>query len=91
MSDKEHVSDADIAGGEADFEDAIEGEVVSESGQRRTLNRLPLILAALALACSTRLDTIPTLAVCSAFFLVGMMSDYFYSLAGGKLGGALPI
>ncbi|MEJ2593377.1 MAG: uroporphyrinogen-III C-methyltransferase [Candidatus Thiodiazotropha sp.] len=49
MSDKEHQSDADIAGGEADFEDAIEGEVVSESGQRRTLNRLPLILAALAL------------------------------------------
>jgi ABC-type transport system involved in multi-copper enzyme maturation permease subunit len=45
------------------------------------------ILAALALACSTRLDTIPTLAVCSAFFLVGLMSDYFYSQAGGKIGG----
>ncbi len=26
------------------------------------------ILAALAIACSTRLDTIPTLAICSAFF-----------------------
>ena len=37
-----------------------------------------LILAALALACSTRLDTIPTLAVCSAFFLIGLMSDYFF-------------
>lgn len=36
------------------------------------------ILAALALACSTRLDTIPTLAVCSAFFLVGLVSDYFF-------------
>ena len=34
------------------------------------------ILAALALACSTRLDTLPTLAVCSAFFLIGLMSDY---------------
>jgi hypothetical protein len=34
------------------------------------------ILAALALACSTRLDTIPTLAVCSAFFMMGLMSDY---------------
>jgi ABC-type transport system involved in multi-copper enzyme maturation permease subunit len=45
------------------------------------------ILAALALACSTRLDTIPSLAVCSAFFLVGLMSDYFYSQAGGKIGG----
>ena len=36
------------------------------------------ILAALALACSTRLDTIPTLAICSAFFLIGLMSDYFF-------------
>jgi ABC-type transport system involved in multi-copper enzyme maturation permease subunit len=36
------------------------------------------ILAALALACSTRLDMIPTLAICSAFFLVGMMSDYIF-------------
>ncbi|MGD0085602.1 MAG: hypothetical protein ABSC24_00585 [Verrucomicrobiota bacterium] len=36
------------------------------------------ILAALALACSTRLDTIPTLAVCSAFFLIGLMSDYLF-------------
>ena len=45
------------------------------------------ILAALALACSTRLDTIPTLAVCSAFFLVGLMSDYFFSQAGGTIGG----
>ncbi len=36
------------------------------------------VLAALAIACSTRLDTIPTLAVCSAFFLIGLMSDYFF-------------
>ncbi|HTI97517.1 MAG TPA: hypothetical protein VL527_01340 [Dongiaceae bacterium] len=36
------------------------------------------ILAALALACSTRLDIIPTLAICSAFFMVGLMSDYFF-------------
>ena len=33
-------------------------------------------LAGLALACSTRFDTIPTLAICSAIFLVGIMSDY---------------
>jgi ABC-type transport system involved in multi-copper enzyme maturation permease subunit len=45
------------------------------------------ILAALALACSTRLDTIPTLAVCSAFFLVGLVSDYIYAKAGGTIGG----
>jgi ABC-type transport system involved in multi-copper enzyme maturation permease subunit len=48
------------------------------------------ILAALALACSTRLDTIPTLAVCTAFFLVGLMSDYFYLKAGGTVAGGGP-
>jgi ABC-type transport system involved in multi-copper enzyme maturation permease subunit len=48
------------------------------------------ILAALALACSTRLDTLPTLAVCSAFFLIGLMSDYIYSQAGGKIEGHAP-
>lgn len=36
------------------------------------------ILAALALACSTRLDTVPTLAVCSALFIVGLMGDYLF-------------
>ncbi|MDR3459306.1 MAG: ABC transporter permease subunit [Verrucomicrobiae bacterium] len=36
------------------------------------------VLAAIALACSTRFDTIPTLAICSAIFLVGLMSDYFF-------------
>jgi ABC-2 type transport system permease protein len=37
-----------------------------------------LILAALALACSTRVDIIPTLAICSALFLLGLVSDYFW-------------
>ncbi len=36
------------------------------------------ILAGLALACSTRLDIVPTLAICSAFFLIGLMSDYLF-------------
>jgi hypothetical protein len=36
------------------------------------------ILAGLALACSTRLDMIPTLAICSAVFLLGIMSDYLF-------------
>jgi ABC-type transport system involved in multi-copper enzyme maturation permease subunit len=36
------------------------------------------ILAALALACSTRFDMIPTLAICSALFLMGIMSDYLF-------------
>jgi ABC-type transport system involved in multi-copper enzyme maturation permease subunit len=39
------------------------------------------ILAALALACSTRFDTIPTLAICSGIFLLGLMSDYFFGRA----------
>lgn len=34
------------------------------------------ILAAVALACSTRLDIIPTLVICSGVFLLGLMSDY---------------
>jgi ABC-type transport system involved in multi-copper enzyme maturation permease subunit len=45
------------------------------------------ILAALALACSTRFDVIPTLAICSTLFLVGLMSDYFYQKAGGTIEG----
>lgn len=36
------------------------------------------ILAGLALVCSTRLEIISTLAVCSAFFLLGLMSDYLF-------------
>jgi hypothetical protein len=36
------------------------------------------ILAGLALACSTRLDMIPTLAICSALFLFGLMSQYLF-------------
>lgn len=36
------------------------------------------LLAGLALACSTRLDMIPTLAICSVFFLLGLMSDYLF-------------
>ncbi len=34
------------------------------------------ILAGLALASATRLDLIPTLVVCSGFFLMGLMSEY---------------
>lgn len=34
------------------------------------------VIAALAIACSTRLEVIPTLAICSGLFLLGLMSDY---------------
>jgi ABC-type transport system involved in multi-copper enzyme maturation permease subunit len=36
------------------------------------------LLAAVALACSTRLDMIPTMAICTAVFIVGIMSDYLF-------------
>jgi len=42
------------------------------------------ILASLALACSTRVDVIPTLAICSAVFLIGIMSDYLFGLQAEK-------
>ena len=37
-----------------------------------------LILAGLALACSTRFELIPTLAICSGLFLLGLMSDWLF-------------
>jgi ABC-type transport system involved in multi-copper enzyme maturation permease subunit len=36
------------------------------------------ILAGLAVACSTRLEMISTLAICTGFFLLGLMSDYLF-------------
>lgn len=36
------------------------------------------MLAALATLCSTRLELMATLAVCSGFFLLGLMSDYLF-------------
>lgn len=36
------------------------------------------VLAGIALACSTRLEMIPTLAICSSIFLLGLMSDYLF-------------
>ena len=31
-----------------------------------------------AIACSTRFELIPTLAICSGLFLLGLMSDYLF-------------
>ncbi len=42
------------------------------------------VLAALALACSTRLEVIPTLSVCVAVFLLGLMSDYLFGRPAGE-------
>lgn len=37
------------------------------------------VLASFAIACTTRLDVGPTLALCSGVFLLGLMSDYLLS------------
>jgi len=42
------------------------------------------VLAGLALACSTRLDMIPTLAICTALFLLGLMSQYLFAERAGS-------
>jgi len=50
------------------------------------------ILAAIALACSTRFDMIATLSICSGIFLLGLMSDYFFgqrAAAGSWWGSTL--
>jgi ABC-type transport system involved in multi-copper enzyme maturation permease subunit len=39
-----------------------------------------LVLAAIAVACSTRLDIVPTLAICTVVFLLGLVSDYLFGL-----------
>jgi hypothetical protein len=36
------------------------------------------VLAGWAVACATRLEMIPTLAICSGVFLLGLMSDYLF-------------
>jgi ABC-2 type transport system permease protein len=42
------------------------------------------ILAGLALACSTRMEMIATLAVCTGFLLLGLVSDYVFGTRAGK-------
>lgn len=37
-----------------------------------------LLLAGIALVCSTRLEIVPTLAICTLLFMVGLMSDYLF-------------
>ncbi len=49
MSEQENETGRDDVGEEAQFEEAIEGEVVSEDETRQGASRLPLILAAVAL------------------------------------------
>lgn len=42
------------------------------------------ILAGIALACSTRLDTVPSLVICTLLFLFGLTSDYFFGRAAAN-------
>lgn len=43
-----------------------------------------LVLASVALACSTRLELMPTLAVCSIVFVLGLMTDYLFGRAAAE-------
>ena len=56
------------------------GVFVRDAGgaERVMVYRVSAPLAALAIACATRLDLIPTLAICSALFVLGLMSDYLF-------------
>ena len=42
------------------------------------------MLQALALLCATRLKVVPTLTICSLFFLLGLMSDYLFNSDDGS-------
>ena len=44
------------------------------------------VLAGIAIALITRLDLVPTLAVCTVIFLVGLMTDYLLGRAAGSNG-----
>lgn len=46
-----------------------------------------LVLAAIAVVCSTRFEFLPTLGICYGVFLLGLMSDYFFGLPASE--GAL--
>lgn len=43
-----------------------------------------LVLASVALACSTRLELMPTLAVCTIVFVLGLMTDYLFGRAAAE-------
>ena len=43
-----------------------------------------LVLSAMAVGLATRLDTVPTLALCSVLFLLGLMSDYLLGRPAGS-------
>ncbi len=49
------------------------------------------ILTGIALTCSTRLDTVPSLVICTILFLAGLTSDYFFGrpAAEGKWWGTI--
>jgi ABC-type transport system involved in multi-copper enzyme maturation permease subunit len=42
-----------------------------------------LVLAGVAVAVATRFETVPTLAICSVVFLLGLMTDYLFGRVAG--------
>ena len=76
----------DPAGHGHEHGEAVAAATTLRSPQRWTL--LPacgllamaaLMLQALALFCATRLRIVPTLTICTLFFLLGLMSDYLFA------------
>ena len=43
-----------------------------------------MVLGAIALALSTRIDITPTLSICTVVFLVGLMADYWFGRAADR-------
>ena len=43
-----------------------------------------LVLAGVAVTVATRLDTVPTLAICTVIFLLGLMTDYLFGRIAGE-------
>lgn len=71
---------------------AISARVASRDGQTVPWDMLPaglliglatLLLSAFAASLATRLDMIPTLSICLALFLAGLMSDYLFGARAG--------
>jgi hypothetical protein len=83
----------DRAGAWAPFQWSIDWRIVPAAA---LVTAALVVFSAIALALSTRLSTVPTVTVCCAVFLAGLMSDYLFgrhaavSLPAAAAHGVLP-
>ena len=73
----------DQAGGPAPFNARVEWRLVPAC---LLITMALVVLAAIALAVSTRFGTVPTLTICFGLFVVGLMSDYLFGRAAETSG-----